>query len=116
MVGLMSPLQRQIDGFDIRAASFGKRVDEVEVEDVPNRGYPIPSADLFALFVRSSIVGNRDLVSSGSGFANHGGDLDLHSKTTAAQLHWEYHVAVKCLVACFDIRHVAIRQNIAEAG
>ena len=106
--------QSVVDRVDVGLAGRGQRSDQVVVEDVPDCSDPIANPDFLSFFVGSAVVRNRDLIGSGVGFADHGRDLDLESKTSAGKIQRHDHFASESLVACLDIRHVSVGQQIAE--
>src|SRR2546425_13300835 len=107
----------EVVGDGMRFGNHAKRpvqaTKQIESENVPERKDTIPEADFLTFFVRSSVVADRYFVNNGIiELCHFRGDLDLNAKPFRYDDHVPDNIAAKGFVACFDIRHIQIRQDV----
>ena len=101
-----------IDLLNVTASLLGERMDQIVVENVPQRFKSIADPDLLTFFVGAAVIRDRYFISSAARLADHGRDLDFHSEPMARQHQRLDDLAAEGFVTRFDIRHIPIGENV----
>src|SRR5678816_2342559 len=80
--------------------------ENVEVEDVPERHYAVPRADLFSFLVSSAVVTDRNLVYRRAPLGDFCRDLDFDAEAVRLKHHGSDDVALDGFVSGLHVGHV----------
>src|SRR5262245_54968027 len=86
--------------------------ENVEVDDVPERHYAVPGADLLSLLVSPAVVADWYFVYRRAPFGNFRRDFDFDAETAGLNHHGPDDVTLDRFVSGFDVGHVQVGEHI----